>query len=88
MHSVADLIPGKAMSSTSVPTDCPRGQRSTAVEFSAAALMTTNGMADGLEPAGISADLPVFDQSPLAAGLLVNFAATGSWGLQGASGAA
>jgi hypothetical protein len=46
--------------STSVPTDCLRVRRSTAVEFSAAAPMTTNGMADGLDRAKISADLPVF----------------------------
>jgi hypothetical protein len=45
-----------------VPTECLRTQRSTAVELSAAAPMMTNGMADGLDPAKISADLPVFEQ--------------------------
>ena len=63
MHSVADLIPEKCQErSTSVPTDCLRAQRSTAVEFSAAAPMTTNGMVDGVGPAKISANLPVFEQ--------------------------
>jgi hypothetical protein len=46
MHSVADLIPEKSERSTSVPTDCLRMQRSTTVEFSAVAPMTTNGIAD------------------------------------------
>jgi len=45
-----------------VPTDCRRAQKSTAVEFSAAAPMRANGMADGLAAAKISADLPVFEQ--------------------------
>jgi hypothetical protein len=53
MHSVADLVPQKAKRSTSVPTNCLRAQRGTANEFSAAAPMPTNGMADGLDPAKI-----------------------------------
>ena len=39
MHSVADRI-RRANRSTSVPTDYPRAQRSTAVELSTAATMT------------------------------------------------
>jgi len=61
-HSVADLILERTKRSTSVPTDCLRAQRSTAVEFSAAEPMTTNGMVDGVGPAKISANLPAFEQ--------------------------
>jgi hypothetical protein len=35
MHSVAGLIPQKTKRSTSVPTDCPRVQKSTAAKLSA-----------------------------------------------------
>jgi hypothetical protein len=44
-----------------VPTYCLRVQRGTANEFSAVVPMPMNGMADGLDPAKISADLPVFE---------------------------
>jgi K+/H+ antiporter YhaU regulatory subunit KhtT len=37
MHSVADLIPQKSEEIHDAPTGCLRGQRSTAVELSAAA---------------------------------------------------
>jgi hypothetical protein len=62
MHSVADLIPETGQEIPGRADRLSETQRSTAVEFSAAAPMTTNGMVDGLDPAKISANLPVFEQ--------------------------
>jgi hypothetical protein len=49
MYSVADLVPPR--SEEIHERACRRAQKSTAVEFSAAAPMRANGMADGLAAA-------------------------------------